>query len=292
MGLETLSLVAAANALVGACVGLTGVAGFLLPMFYAGFLGLEPVEGLALSFAAFVVSGTLGCPAYRRTGDLPLRASVGLLAGSFLGALAGTQVGLVLPAEVLTVILYLVVLGSGSSVLLRMRAGEGGGSGADAMPAAGRLFIVGAATAVVCAASGAGGPVLVVPVLMLMGVGPRGAVGMSLLDSVAIAVPATVGYLLGGGRRRRRVGPAPGCARRTRRGGPARQPQRAPNQRPAAQDHRFSGLDRRCAHKARPARACVGAGVGQNRTVGGVVGGSRLRRGQGRGLRAGRARAT
>ena len=199
MGLETLALVAAANALVGACVGLTGIAGFLLPMFYAGFLGLEPVEGLALSFAAFVVSGTLGCPAYRRTGDLPLRASVGLLAGSFLGALAGTQVGLVLPAEVLTVILYLVVLGSGSSVLLRMRAGEGGGSGADAMPAAGRLFIVGAVTAVVCAASGAGGPVLVMPVLMLMGVGPRAAVGMSLLDSVAIAVPATVGYLLGGG---------------------------------------------------------------------------------------------
>ena len=197
MGAGTLALVAAANALVGACVGLTGIAGFLLPMFYAGFLGLAPVEGLALSFAAFIVSGALGCPAYRRTGDLPLRASLGLLAGSFLGALAGTQVGLVLPADVLTVILYLVVLGSGASVLLRMRAGEKGSADVAPMPGAGRLFVVGLVTAVVCAASGAGGPVLVVPVLML--VGPRTAVGMALLDSVAIAVPATVGYLLGGG---------------------------------------------------------------------------------------------
>ena len=199
MGAGTLALVAAANALVGACVGLTGIAGFLLPMFYAGFLGLAPVEGLALSFAAFIVSGALGCPAYRRTGDLPLRASAGLLAGSFLGALAGTQVGLVLPADVLTVILYLVVLGSGASVLLRMRAGEKDAADVAPMPGAGRLFVVGLVTAVVCAASGAGGPVLVVPVLMLMGVGPRTAVGMALLDSVAIAVPATVGYLLGGG---------------------------------------------------------------------------------------------
>lgn len=199
MGAETLALVAAANALVGACVGLTGIAGFLLPMFYAGFLGLAPVEGLALSFAAFVVSGTLGCPAYRRTGDLPLRASLGLLAGSFLGALAGTQIGLILPADVLTVILYLVVLGSGASVLLRMRAGEKDEDTPTSLPGTGGLFAVGAVTAVICAASGAGGPVLVVPVLMLMGVGPRMAVGMALLDSVAIAVPATVGYLFGGG---------------------------------------------------------------------------------------------
>ena len=99
----------------------------------------------------------------------------------------------------LTVILYLVVLGSGASVLLRMRAGEKGAADVAPMPGAGRLFVVGLVTAVVCAASGAGGPVLVVPLLMLMGVGPRTAVGMALLDSVAIAVPATVGYLLGGG---------------------------------------------------------------------------------------------
>lgn len=204
----TLVLVVLANALVGASIGLTGIAGFLLPMFYAGFLGLAPVEGLALSFAAFIVSGVLGCPAYRKTGDLPLRASASLLAGSFIGAIAGARVGLLLPAEVLTVILYLVVLGSGASVLVRMAserrrasgpdaaAGGAGGEGDGPSPAA--LFAVGLATAVVCAASGAGGPVLVVPLLMLLGIPARRAVAMALADSVAVGIPAAVGYFLGG----------------------------------------------------------------------------------------------
>ena len=53
-------MTAAANLVVGALVGLCGVAGFLLPMFYTTGLGMSVTEGLALSFAAFIVSGALG----------------------------------------------------------------------------------------------------------------------------------------------------------------------------------------------------------------------------------------
>lgn len=53
-------IVMAANLVVGAFVGLTGVAGFLLPIVYTGPLGMGVTEGLALSFAAFIVSGALG----------------------------------------------------------------------------------------------------------------------------------------------------------------------------------------------------------------------------------------
>lgn len=210
----TLALTAIANLLVGACIGLTGIAGFLLPMFYAGFLALAPVEALGLSFAAFLVSGVLGCPAYRRTGDLPFHASAWLAAGSLAGAVLGVRVGLVLPAHVLTLLLYLVVLCSGASVLARMRPA---GAGARKIPATGAtttpdrttprtpqpapalLALIGFATAVICAATGAGGPVLVVPILMLMGFAPRTAVGMGLIDSVAIAIPSAAGYLLSPG---------------------------------------------------------------------------------------------
>ena len=48
------------NLLVGGCIGLTGIAGFLLPMFYTGFLGMPSSESLALSFVAFLISGILG----------------------------------------------------------------------------------------------------------------------------------------------------------------------------------------------------------------------------------------
>ena len=48
-------IAAAVNLVVGLLIGLTGVAGFLLPMFYAGSMNLPVAESLALSFAAFVV---------------------------------------------------------------------------------------------------------------------------------------------------------------------------------------------------------------------------------------------
>lgn len=40
-------IVIMANLVVGACVGLTGVAGFLLPIIYTSLLGLGTTEGLA-----------------------------------------------------------------------------------------------------------------------------------------------------------------------------------------------------------------------------------------------------
>ena len=186
--------------LVGACIGLTGIAGFLLPIFYVGVLGAAPVEALALAFAAFFVSGVLGTPAYHKTGDLPLREAGLLCAGSFVGAVVGTRVGLVLPATVLTCLLYLVVLCSGTSVLVHMRPKKGTGSseGKRVAKPAWVYVAVGLVTAVICAATGAGGPVLVVPILMLLGFAPRESVGMGLLDSVAIAVPSAIGYFAGG----------------------------------------------------------------------------------------------
>lgn len=186
---------------MGACIGLTGIAGFLLPIFYVSVLTLDPVASLALAFSAFVVSGILGWPAYRASGDLPLRECGWLALGSLAGAVAGVFVGLALPAQVLTVILYIVVLVSGTTVLVRMRPKKSIKLEDDAQTGERPVAVyvaVGAVTAVICAASGAGGPVLVVPILMLLGFSPRSAVGMSLLDSVAIGIPSAIGYFVGG----------------------------------------------------------------------------------------------
>ena len=186
---------------MGACIGLTGIAGFLLPIFYVSVLMLDPIESLALAFAAFVVSGVLGWPAYRASGDLPLRACGWLCLGSLVGAVAGVFVGLALPAQVLTVTLYIVVLVSGTSVLVRMRPKKSIKLKDEAQTGERPVAVyvaVGLVTAVICAASGAGGPVLVVPILMLLGFSPRSAVGMSLLDSVAIGIPSAIGYFAGG----------------------------------------------------------------------------------------------
>lgn len=95
---------------------------------------------------------------------------------------------------------------SGASVLIRMvprqrtaprtktAPEQSGGAGGSHVAYA----LIGAATALICAATGAGGPVLVMPILMLLRFPARTAVAVSLLDSVAIAVPSAIGYLAGG----------------------------------------------------------------------------------------------
>ena len=107
------------NLAVGVCIGLTGIAGFLLPMFYTGFLGMPAAEALALSFSAFLISGILGSVTYYKEGNLEIRPAVVLSAGSLLGALAGVRVNLLIPEDVMQIILYVVVLVSGISILLR-----------------------------------------------------------------------------------------------------------------------------------------------------------------------------
>ena len=192
-----IALILLLNLAVGACIGLTGIAGFLLPMFYTGFLGMPAAESLALSFSAFLISGILGAVTYYKAGNLAVRPAVVLSAGSFLGALAGVRINLLIPEDVMQIILYAVVLISGVSILLR-RGGKEGADAGTAVLSAGRMafyFLLGIMTGAVCAASGAGGPVLVMPLLTLLGFPAHTAVGMSLFNSVFIALPAAAGYL-------------------------------------------------------------------------------------------------
>lgn len=117
-------LTAAANLAVGALVGLCGVAGFLLPMFYTASLGMNVSEGLALSFAAFIVSGALGSWNYKKAGNLDLAFGLRLSAGSLAGAVLGVKLNLIIPEEQVKMLLYLVVLLSGISILLRKDNGK------------------------------------------------------------------------------------------------------------------------------------------------------------------------
>ncbi len=199
----TLCIVALANALVGWSIGVCGIAGFLLPMLYTAALGYSVELALAASFLAFLVSGVIGSYNYYRAGNLEWEISLKLSAGSIAGALAGVYLQALISQQSAKVILYLVVLVSGLSIIYRLwrerhaavaactgAANEGGLTRSTWF-----LLALGVGTGAVCSLSGAGGPILVMPLLVTLGVSPRLAVGIALLNSVFIAVPACVGYL-------------------------------------------------------------------------------------------------
>lgn len=192
-------IVTVSNLVVGALVGLCGVAGFLLPLIYTGPLGMDVAESLALSFAAFILSGALGSANYKKAGCLDIPFGIRLSAGSLTGALLGVKLNLVIPESAVKTLLYLVVLLSGISILLRKESAKtntkkepGGYQISHHLPA---TLALGFVTGMICSMSGAGGPVLVMPLLVVLGIEIRTAVGVALFNSIFIGIPACIGYL-------------------------------------------------------------------------------------------------
>lgn len=198
ISIAVVALIGLSNCLGGGLIGICGIAGFLLPIFYTGALGYTVDMALAYSFLAFLVSGILGSVNYKRAGNLDVPMSLRLGIGSFAGAVAGVFLQALIPKTTAKVILYLVVLISGVSILFRMWRDKKAIRGEDCTPAGPQtmtLLLLGLITGMICSLSGAGGPVLVMPLLIILGVSARTAVGVALFDSVFIAVPACAGYL-------------------------------------------------------------------------------------------------
>lgn len=197
-----LLIIAAANIIIGAFIGMTGIAGFLLPLLYAGYMNMSVTESLALSFFAFLISGIIGSVNYKKAGNLDMAFGIRLSIGSFAGAMIGVFLNSLIPDQIVKVMLYLVVLLSGISILLRKNpqeeAGKDAGEENDKLFGGSKMAVLalGLVTAAVCAMSGAGGPILVMPLLVAAGMRVRTAVGVALFDSIFIAIPAGTGYFL------------------------------------------------------------------------------------------------
>lgn len=201
----TYLIVIIANLLIGGMIGLTGIAGFLLPMLYSGFMGMPAVQALALSFFAFLISGILGSWNYYKAKNLDLKLAVFISIGSLIGAVIGVRLNLLIDEAIVKRILYTVVLLSGLSILLRKDKKETPETDISADSQAQTknrqiplpvCILFGLITAAVCALSGAGGPILVMPLLVVMGVPVKTAVGVALFDSIFIAIPSCIGYTM------------------------------------------------------------------------------------------------
>lgn len=125
----TYLIVIIANLLIGGMIGLTGIAGFLLPMLYSGFMGMPAVQALALSFFAFLISGILGSWNYYKAKNLDLKLAVFISIGSLIGAVIGVRLNLLIDEAIVKRILYTVVLLSGLSILLRKDKKRNTGNG-------------------------------------------------------------------------------------------------------------------------------------------------------------------
>ena len=178
---------------VGLSIGICGVAGFLLPIFFLGSCGFTAPESLFLSFGCFLISGVLGAWKYKQMGELTVGAALPLGLSSLTGSLLGALLGQSFVSAHVKTVLYIVVLLSGIMIFVQEALGRKRTAGEKTL-GIGVLIPLGFVTAIICALSGAGGPVLVMPLLVVLGMSVRSAVGTALFDSVFIALPALFVY--------------------------------------------------------------------------------------------------
>ena len=91
--------------IVGLLIGWSGIAGFLLPIFFVGYLNMPIMSALAISFFCFLISGVLGSVGYYKKGSLPIKISLVIGCGSFIGSIVGVYLNKLLPSNVVTILL-------------------------------------------------------------------------------------------------------------------------------------------------------------------------------------------
>jgi uncharacterized membrane protein YfcA len=178
-----MALIVLTSALVGFLIGGVGIGGVLLIPALTYLAPLDPHSAAATALFCFVFSGALGTLLFRRSGNIDYAVALPICFGgvvcSFLGAVVATRIN----SSVLTSIVALVILGSGLASLIPRPP--------VATTAVRRpfwtLLLVGAACGFGSGLSGAGGPVFVVPALLLLRFGPLASVGSGQLFQLAAA---------------------------------------------------------------------------------------------------------
>lgn len=169
---------------------MVGVGGVLLPPGLVALGGLTVHEATATSTWAFVFTGVIGTFVYARRGVVPwgmlARLAIGVVPAAFLGALVNAT----LPAPVVLIGLGVLTLFVGVQQLRRSAARQR----RDRLGTA-ALVVIGAFVGFGSALTGTGGPVLLVPVLLVLGIAPLRAIAVSQAVQLPVVIAGSVGYL-------------------------------------------------------------------------------------------------
>lgn len=168
----------------------------------AALYELTPLSSAAVAgtaSATFVATGLVGSSAYVRSGELTAgrtREAAAVLSGAGIaGALAGTRLNLLVGDRVFGVLLAAFLAGLGVLIAYRELVGlDPNGPLSASERRRGILAGVGGGVGVLSGLLGVGGPVVAVPVLVVLGMPMLRAVAVAQVQSIFLALFATVGY--------------------------------------------------------------------------------------------------
>lgn len=152
----------------------------------------------------FIGVGLLASVAYLRSGELAVDDNVRMAAvlsiSSVLGALGGAQINTYVSRELFGLLLGGFVVLTGLVIIYRERSAKLPQYGVDLASPGGVavVAVLGLSIGIVSSLLGVGGPIVAVPVLVVLGVAMLPALAIAQVQAVFIATFATVGYALNG----------------------------------------------------------------------------------------------
>lgn len=152
----------------------------------------------------FIGVGLLGSVAYVRSGELVIgdnvKMAVVLSLSSILGALGGAGINVYVSRDLYGVLLGGFAAVTGLIIIYRERSTSLPEFGIDMTTLTGLVLLgaLGLGLGVLSGLLGVGGPVIAVPVLVILGVPMLAALAVAQVQSIFIATFATAGYALNG----------------------------------------------------------------------------------------------
>ncbi|MTJ92318.1 MAG: sulfite exporter TauE/SafE family protein [Desulfovibrio sp.] len=188
-------LLALIAVLVGALIGTVGVGGILLIPALNGFADLPIHVSMGTSLFSFIFTGVLGTWLYQRHGSIDWGITIPVCAGALLSGYAGALCNGYASPRLLGVLLGVVIIFAGIYALLPPHQNSPENHNRRRLPL---LLGIGALVGFGSGLTGVGGPVLSVPLMVILGFAPLTAIATSQVIQITAALSGTLGNVSNG----------------------------------------------------------------------------------------------
>jgi uncharacterized protein len=186
--------IAAAGVVLGTAIGATGIGGVLLVPILTLALGIDVRHAIAAALLSFLPSCLVAVALYARRGSIPWREAWLLCLAALPAAGFGARAATVAPASLLEAAIGVLLLAGG---LYALRTPRSALTRRVALAPV-TLLALGGGTGFVSAMTGAGGAVMLLPLLLLLDTPVLAAIGLGQAIAIPIAGLASLVNLAAG----------------------------------------------------------------------------------------------
>lgn len=182
---------------VGIIIGTVGAGGILLIPALSLFGGFSTHEAMGTALFSFIFTGLMGTYLYQRRGSIDWRITIIICLGTIAFAYLGSQVNAATSSYALNLLLAGVIIFAGVYALFPARGATITYRSGDIRQKI-ILFGIGAGVGFAAGLTGVGGPVLSVPLMVVMGFNPLTAIATSQLIQITAGISGSLGNLQNG----------------------------------------------------------------------------------------------